>query len=115
MVEGDSALLEERVARLRQNLENDPDDSTSWFGLGGALLSLGRGDEAVTALRRAADRKPKDTAAHCDLGRALLETGRSVEAAEVFARAVGLAEKNGDRHTGRKIHIMLRRAEKGVD
>jgi len=112
MAKGDPALLEERVARLRALLEREIDDSTSWFGLGGALLGLGRPAEAVEPLRQAVALGPDDTAAHRDLGRALLESGRPVEAAEVFARAVSLAEKSGDVKTGRAIHLLLRRAEK---
>lgn len=115
MGHGDPALLEERVARLRQILESDSNDATSWFGLGGALLRLSRAGEAIDPLRHAISIKPDYTAAHRDLGRALLESGRAVEAAEVFARAVSLAEKTGDLQTGREIHVFLRRAEKAVD
>ncbi len=115
MAKGDPALLEERLARLRQLLETDSGDATSWFDLGGALLGLGRPAEAIEPLRRAIALDGDHTAAYRDLGRALLETGRSVEAAEVFARAVSLAEKNGDHRTGREIHVFLRRAEKFHD
>ncbi len=115
MPKGDPALLEERVARLRELLEKDPDDAAGWFGLGRALLELRRPLEAVAALRRAVACKEDYTAAHRDLGRALLESGASVEAAEVFARAISLAEKTGDIQTGREIHVFLRRAEKQID
>lgn len=114
MAKGDPALLEERVARLSELLERDPSDGTSWFGLGGALLRLGRPAEAVEPFCHAIALVPDYTAAHRDLGRALLESGRAVEAAEVFARAVSLAEKTGDLQTGREIHIFLRRAEKAA-
>ena len=103
------------MARLRQTLEKDSSDATSWVGLGGALLGLGRADEAVDPLRHAVTIDPDSTTAHRDLGRALLESGHGVEAAEVFARAVSLAEKNGDLQTGREIHVFLRRAEKAVE
>jgi tetratricopeptide (TPR) repeat protein len=115
MTRGDPALLEERVVRLRELLENDPEDASGWFGIGRALLDLDRPDEAVDPLRRAIAFKADYTAAHRDLGRALLESGAAVEAAEVFARAISLAEKTGDLQTGREIHVFLRRAERHID
>jgi len=100
------------VTRIRGLLEKNSGDIESWFGLGGSLLDLQRPGEAVDALRRAIELDPNHTAAHRDLGRALLESGNPVEAAEVFARAIGLAEKDGDIHTGRDIHVYLRQFEK---
>jgi cytochrome c-type biogenesis protein CcmH/NrfG len=111
----DPALLEGRVARIRELLEKDPDDSVNWFGLGRALIDLGRPVEAVDALQHAVTLEPEHTAAHRDLGRALLESGRAMEAAELFAHAICLAEKTGDLQTGREIHVFLRRAEKKLD
>jgi cytochrome c-type biogenesis protein CcmH/NrfG len=106
--------VEGRVIQLRQLLDKDPADEAGWYGLGRALLDLGRPDEAVEPLRRAVALKIDYTAAYRDLGRALLESDRHVEAAEVFARAVCLAEKTGDIQTGREIHVFLRRAESQV-
>ena len=107
-------MIEERVVRIRELLDKDPDDQVSWFGLGRALIDLGRPDEAVEPLRRATELEPYHTASHRDLGRSLLESGNPVEAAEVFARAISLAEKTGDLQTGREIHVFLRRAEKSL-
>ncbi len=115
MTRRDPNLLEERVARIREHLENDPSNEVGWFGLGRALIDLDRLDEAVDALQRVIELEPDHTAAHRDLGRALLESGNPMEAAKVFARAIGLAEKIGDLQTGREIHVFLRRAEKTLD
>ncbi len=104
-------FVEGRVIQLRQLLDKDPADEIGWFGLGRALLDLGRPGEAVEPFRRAVALKRDYTAAYRDLGRALLESGQHVEAAEVFARAVCLAEQTGDVQTGREIHVVLRRAE----
>ena len=37
---GREAALEERIARMREILEKDPDDATLWFTLGRTLLEL---------------------------------------------------------------------------
>jgi cytochrome c-type biogenesis protein CcmH/NrfG len=105
-------LLQEQIARLRELLDKDPEDALGWLALGQNLIDLEQADEAVDVLRRAVELKPDHIDSHRDLGLALLESGNPMEAAEVFAHAIGLAEKNQDHQTGRKIHHFLRRAEK---
>lgn len=103
--------LEERAQRLRVLLEREPDDPTSWFGLGRTLLDLERWDEAVEAFEGALERDPRYTAAHRDLGRALLGAGRAGDAAGVLREARGLARETGDLQTLREMEVFLRRAE----
>lgn len=112
MTRADAAEIEERVAKLRELLHRDPDDPTSWFTLGRALLDLSRGREATLAFGQALARNPRYTAAHRDLGRALLEAGEVAEAARVLRSAMDLARETGDLQTGREMETFLRRAEK---
>jgi tetratricopeptide (TPR) repeat protein len=76
------------VTKLRALLDRDPDDPTSWFTLGRALLELSRWREAIDAFGHALARNPRYTAAHRDLGRALLEAGEVAEAARVLRGAL---------------------------
>src|SRR4030095_3859240 len=112
MARADAAGSEERVAKLRELLHRDPDDPTSWFTLGRALLDLSRWREAVEAFGHALARNPRYTAAHRDLGRALLEAGEVAEAARVLRSALDLARETGDLQTGREMETFLHRAEK---
>jgi tetratricopeptide (TPR) repeat protein len=112
MARADAAELEERVVRVRGLLDRDPDDPTSWFTLGRALLELSRWQEAIDAFRHALARNPRYTAAHRDLGRALLEAGEVAEAARVLRGALDLARQSGDLQTGREMETFLRRAER---
>ena len=112
MARVDAAEIEERVAKLRELLHRDPDDPTSWFTLGRALLDLSRWREAIEAFSHALARNPRYTAAHRDLGRALLEAGEVAEAARVLRSALDLARETGDLQTGREMETFLRRAEK---
>ena len=112
MARADAAEIEERVAKLRELLHRDPDDPTSWFTLGRALLDLSRWREAIEAFGHALARNPRYTAAHRDLGRALLEAGEVAEAARVLRSALDLARETGDLQTGREMETFLRRAEK---
>lgn len=112
MVRAEPADALERAKRLRELLERDPDDATTWFTLGRALLELSRWDEAADAFRHALARNPRYTAAHRDLGRALLESGEVAEAARVLESALELARESGDLQTGREMETFLRRADR---
>src|SRR5262245_13677838 len=112
MARVDAAETLDRVAKLRALLDRDPDDATSWFTLGRALLDLARWREAIEAFQHALARNPRYTAAHRDLGRALLEAGEVAEAARVLRSALDLARDTGDLQTGREMETFLQRAEK---
>ena len=112
MARADAAELEDRAAKLRALIERDPDDATTWFTLGRALLELSRWREAIDAFQHALARNPRYTAAHRDLGRALLEAGEVAEAARVLRSALPLARESGDLQTGREMETFMRRAEK---
>jgi tetratricopeptide (TPR) repeat protein len=112
MARADAAETEERVAKLRALLDRDPDDPTTWFTLGRALLELSRWREAIDAFGHALARNPRYTAAHRDLGRALLEAGEVAEATRVLRNALDLARESGDLQTGREMETFLQRAEK---
>jgi tetratricopeptide (TPR) repeat protein len=104
--------LEQRAERLRALLADAPDDAMAWFGLGRALLELGRADEAVAPFRRATTLDPGYTAAHRDLGRALLDCGEAQAAREALEAAASLADRTGDLQTGNEARVFLRRAER---
>lgn len=110
MARGDAAALEDRIARLRELVDKQPDDASAWFGLGRAWLERGEPAQAIVPLRRAIAIAPDYTAAHRDLGRSLLEAGSAAEAARVLSDAVELAERTGDLQTGREVRVFLRRA-----
>src|SRR5688572_18537072 len=112
MARADAAETLDRVAKLRALLDRDPDDPTTWFTLGRALLELSRWREAIDAFQHALARNPRYTAAHRDLGRALLEAGEVAEAARVLKNALPLARESGDLQTGREMETFVRRAEK---
>lgn len=108
----DASEIEDRVVKLRALIERDPDDPSSWFTLGRALLELSRWREAIDAFSHALARNPRYTAAHRDLGRALLEAGEVAEAARVLRSALPLARESGDLQTGREMETFLQRAER---
>ncbi|HKE12744.1 MAG TPA: tetratricopeptide repeat protein [Myxococcota bacterium] len=110
MTKPEPAVLEQRVGALRSFLKREPNDETAWYGLGRALLDLGRSREAVSAFRQALAAKPNYTAAQRDLGVSLLADGESAAAAEAFREGIAMAEETGDLQTGREMAVFLRRA-----
>lgn len=112
MARPDLSELEARAAKLRELIERDPDDATTWFTLGRTLFDLSRFGEAVEAFGHCLARNPRYTAAHRDLGRALLESGDAQESARVLRSALDLARETGDLQTAREMETFLRRAEK---
>jgi len=114
VTEPHSLTLEQRVGAFRTFLKREPDDESAWYGLGRALLQLGRPDEAADAFRHALAAKPDYTAAQRDLGQSLLALGDAVAAAEAFRLGIALAEKTGDLQTGREMALFLRRAERAA-
>jgi len=63
--------------------------------LGGALLLLGKADEAYPHFQTAADINPKDPMSHANLGAYLQEHGRLPEAIEQHNRAISLTSDAG--------------------
>ncbi len=114
MAKPERAELETRAAKLRELIERDPDDATTWFTLGRTLLDLARFDEAVDAFGHCLARNPRYTAAHRDLGRALLEAGDAKESARVLTSGLDLARETGDLQTAREMETFLKRAERAL-
>lgn len=110
MARPDRAALEERARRLRELLEAEPEDATSWYALGRALAGLRRAGEAADAFREALRRKPDYAAAYRELGRALLAEDEAEEARSVLGRGIEVAERTGDLQTVREMEVFLRRA-----
>ncbi len=112
MARPDRDALEERIRVLRRALAAMPEDATSWYGLGRALLELERGEEASQAFRRALAVRPDYSAAHRELGRARLAAGDRAGAAEALQRGLTVAERRGDLQTAREIRVFLRRLDR---
>jgi tetratricopeptide (TPR) repeat protein len=86
--------LDEAIGFYRAALALRPKTAAVYGGLGYALLSRGRSNEAEAAFRNAIEFKPDFSEAHAGLVRAFLEQERPAEAREACARAVELLAGN---------------------
>jgi TolB-like protein/tetratricopeptide (TPR) repeat protein/tRNA A-37 threonylcarbamoyl transferase component Bud32 len=82
-------LAERALATFRRALDRQPGSARAWRQMSGALMSLGRDEEALTAIERALDLAPEDPGVLAAKGRALfIIKGRFREAASYFERAL---------------------------
>ncbi len=88
------AARKERM--FRQVLDFDPEDPVALFGLGVALVTLDRPDEAVAALVDAARVDAKNSAIYPVLGLAYEHLGRDDDARDAYRRGVEVASRRGD-------------------
>jgi folate-binding protein YgfZ len=81
---------------FRQVLDFDPEDAIALFGLGSALLVLGRAKEAVDALQLAVTHDGKNSAIYPVLGKALEIAGEEHRAKDVYRQGIEVASRRGD-------------------
>ncbi len=88
--------LEERVRLFYDALQYNPDDPLGNFGLGSALLELGRHKEAIEPLQRTISAQPKHSVAYLSLGKAY-EGAKQLELARSwYQKGIEVAAARGD-------------------
>ena len=70
--EPEGERIREVIARLRERLEETPDDAEAWRLLGRSYAAIGRTEQAIEAYRRVLAIAPGTVAARGDLGEALV-------------------------------------------
>jgi tetratricopeptide (TPR) repeat protein len=96
---GDLQAREARVAELRAQVEQQPDDPRLRLALGRLLIELGRPDEALPHCARAAQLTPNSAAALKAYADALLLNRREQPALEVYQRVLTLEPGDWQVHT----------------
>lgn len=85
-----------RIEMFSQVLKIDSEDLLANYGMGSALIDMGKADEAVEYLHKAIKVKPSHTVAWLALGKALEDLGRFDNAIETYEKGVETAAKRGD-------------------
>lgn len=102
------AELEERVTLFREALEYDPEDTVALMGMGSALLSLEKPEEAAPYLRRTVEIDPWYSAAWLRLGECLLATGDRQGALQAWQEGARRARQRGDMMPAQAMEIRAR-------
>ena len=104
-----------RMGMFEQVIELDPDDLIANFGLGKALLDLGKAHEAVPYLQKCIDVKKDYTAAYSLLGQAFAKSGDRVQAAEIFKSGIECAKISGDMMPGNEMEMLLNKLNSSLE
>jgi tetratricopeptide (TPR) repeat protein len=96
---GDLQAREARVAELRAQVEQQPNDPSLRLALGRLLIELGRPDEALPHCAQAAQLAPDSTEALKTYADALLLNRREQPALEVYQRVLALDPTDWQVHT----------------
>jgi tetratricopeptide (TPR) repeat protein len=104
--------MDDRLQRLRDLADAEPDDALARFLLGREAVKQGCFEEARAAFAAAVERDPKYSAAYRHWGNALERLGRYEEAAAVYARGARVAERAGDLQAGKEMRAFLKRLER---
>ena len=80
--------------RLRERLEEDPEDSSAMVQLADLLANTGRLDEAIRWYERAVDERPDDVELRVAFGQVLERRGYDLDAEVQLDRALELDEEN---------------------
>lgn len=91
-------MSQERITKLKEFLEQDPDDSFSRYALALEYASRGETQIAVSFLQEVIKRDPHYLPAYQQLGYNHAKLGRSDEAAAILRQGVARAIEAGDHH-----------------
>ena len=81
---------------FQQVLEFDIDDPLANYGLGQALLDMGKATEAIDYLQKSTKLQPNHTLSYLALGQALETTGEKEGAKEQYQLGLEVASRKGD-------------------
>lgn len=94
-------MREKRIAKLKQFLEQDPDDSFSRYALALEIAGTGEVEEAVALLEELLHRDPRYVPGYHQLGLLYERVGRREASITILERGIAVASEQGDTH-GRK-------------
>lgn len=101
----------DRAAKLREFLQQNPDDSFARYGL--ALEHANRGDleAALAEFRELLRRNPDYTAAYQMAAQTLMKAGRNPEARDFLKQGVECAARTGNAHALAEMETLLAEIE----
>lgn len=89
---------ETRIERLKQFLEDDPDDPFTRFALAQEYLKMDRRERAGELFEQLVEEHPDYVGTYYHLGKLYERDGRTEEAIEVYETGIEVAEEQADGH-----------------
>lgn len=97
----------DRIAQLKEFLENDPNDSFTRYALALEYAGSGEVTLAVSLLLEVIERDPAYVPAYQQLGTQYLKLDRREEAVQVLRRGIEVAREQNDLHAQREMQDAL--------
>jgi len=100
-------MTQDRIAQLKEFLENDPGDSFTRYALALEYAGLGEIQIAISMLLEVIERDPAYVPAYQQLGYQYQKLDRRSEAEQVFKRGIEVAREQNDVHAQREMQDAL--------
>jgi len=100
-------MRNDRIAQLKEFLENDPHDSFTRYALALEYAGLGETPLAISLLLEVLEGNPAYIPAYQQLGFQYQKLDRGTEAIQVLQRGVEVAREQGDTHAQREMQDAL--------
>lgn len=102
---------EQRVQKLKELLENDPNDSFSRYALALEYMGMSDMQTAIEELERLIESDPKYLAAYHQLGQIYGTLNRTKEAKKTYRAGIDLAQELGEMKEGKEMSEELEELE----
>jgi len=99
----------EKIKRLRDLAESEPDDSLTQFLLGRELMEVKEFEEATQAFEKSVQLNPQYTAAYRYLGDSHRLAGNLARAREIYEAGITVAQATGDLQAGKEMQVFLKK------
>ena len=109
----DDDARRERIAGLKDLVDEEPDDVTARFMLATELAKVGEHGAAAVHFATIVAQDPDYTAAYRGLGRTKIALGDLDGARQVFTAGLVVADRTGDLQSGKEMASFLRRYVEG--
>jgi Tfp pilus assembly protein PilF len=100
-------MRNDRIAQLKDFLENDPNDPFTRYALALEYAGLGETSLALSLLLEVLERDPAYIPAYQQLGYQYQKLDRKEEAGRVLRRGIEVAREQGDTHAQREMQDAL--------
>jgi predicted Zn-dependent protease len=97
----------DKIANLKEILEQDPQNAFARYGLAMELAGRGETDAALQEFDRLRDHHPDYTAGYFMAAQALARAGRQAEAKQRLVDGMACARRTGNQHAQREMQAML--------
>ncbi|HEX9614796.1 MAG TPA: tetratricopeptide repeat protein [Bacteroidota bacterium] len=100
-------MSQDRIAQLKEFLENDPDDPFTRYALALEYAGLGEIQIAISMLLEVIERNSAYVPAYQQLGYQYQKLDLRAEAQQVFRRGIDVAREQNDTHAQREMQDAL--------